>query len=170
VVGHGPLESYGFHALEALQCLVERRRGGEKGLAAVQCLSGAAVWEAAAAGAWDWSLLEAALAASGETPAGHPREIVPEPAVFLMEYRDGLRAAVCMLNGVARHFAFAARIGHFAYLLEKVQELVYTGRPPYPVERTLLTTGVLDRAMESRWRGGVRLETPELAVRYQVQA
>ena len=37
---HTRLDSYGFHALEALQCMVERRAGGETGIAAVQCLEG----------------------------------------------------------------------------------------------------------------------------------
>src|SRR2546422_887467 len=34
-VGFGPFEGYGFHALEGLQCMAERRRGGETGVRAV---------------------------------------------------------------------------------------------------------------------------------------
>ena len=42
VLGHfnpypNGLDSYGFHGLEALQCMVERRGGGETGIAAVRC-------------------------------------------------------------------------------------------------------------------------------------
>ena len=45
-IGHGGIESYGFHALETLQCMIERRIGGESGVVAVQCLEGEAVWQA----------------------------------------------------------------------------------------------------------------------------
>ena len=50
------LDSYGFHALEGLQCMVERRDGGESGIAAVQCLEGDAVWEAGERGLWSREL------------------------------------------------------------------------------------------------------------------
>ena len=42
----GSFEAYGFHTLETLQCMVERRRGGESGVVSVQCVEGDAVWEA----------------------------------------------------------------------------------------------------------------------------
>jgi hypothetical protein len=188
-----PLEAYGFHALEALQCVVERRAGGESGVAAVQCLTGEAMWQAGRQGRWDESLLEGALAVSERRAPGDPRQLAKEPAVFLLEYRDGLRAAVCILGGVTGQRAVAADVtppgstaperlafrfgeggqepyAHFAWQVEKIQDLICSGREPQPVERTLLTTGVLDRAMESHWRGGVRLETPELAVTYRVDS
>jgi hypothetical protein len=37
-IAHGPIECYGFHALEMLECMVERRAGGEPGVRSVQCL------------------------------------------------------------------------------------------------------------------------------------
>jgi len=37
-VGYGDIDAYGFHTLEVLQCMVERRRGAEKGISAVQLL------------------------------------------------------------------------------------------------------------------------------------
>jgi hypothetical protein len=99
VAGYGPLERYGIHMLEVLQSMVERRAGGETGVAAVQCLSGDAVWQAeargaAGAGQWDADLLDAALARVPDRPEGDRRALAREPHVFLLEYRDGLRAAV----------------------------------------------------------------------------
>lgn len=188
-VFHGPIESYGFHALETIQCMVERRRSGETGIAAVQCLEGAAVWEAAAAGHWSRELLEATLALTEPRPEGKPEEAVSQPALFLLEYRDGTRAAALLLNGYVREFVFAARLKgepqpvatrfylhggqpfpHFSHLVYRIEEMILTRRPSYPVERTLLTTGALAALMDSRFEGHRRLETPHLPVVYRVEA
>src|SRR5947199_1356081 len=45
MVGEGGSDAMDFHALEGLQCMVERRRGGETGVKAVQLLEGDAVWK-----------------------------------------------------------------------------------------------------------------------------
>ena len=43
-----------------------------------------------------------------------------------------------------------------------------TSKAPYPVERTMFTSGILDFALESRIQGYKQLDTPELAkVHYQ---
>src|SRR2546421_10321061 len=39
VAAYGPIEVYGFHALEALQVMMERRKGGETGVKAGTCLA-----------------------------------------------------------------------------------------------------------------------------------
>jgi hypothetical protein len=195
-VGWGPVEDYGFHALEVLQCMVERRgpasgHGRESGVAAVQCLTGPVVWQAADDGQWDGRLLDAALAPLVRRTPGDLRQLAAQPVLFRLEYLDGLHASAYLLHGVVREIGFAARItppgastvqtvaarwgahwyepyGHHAYVLERIHELVETGWAPRPIERTLLTTGILDRLMESRWRGGARLHTPELAITYRV--
>jgi hypothetical protein len=193
VVAYSEVESYGFHALETLQCMLERRKGGETGVRSVQCLSNEAVWKAGDEGQWDWSLLKAALArsehpaVSGATPA-QVRERSKEPEAFLIEYADGTRATVLMLSAFTEEFMFAGRLkgkpeplttlfwlqepkpfGHFARLSQAIEKMFLTGRPTYPVERTLLTTGILDRVMHSRHRKGARLASPELAIRYRAR-
>ena len=55
---------------------------------------------------------------------------------------------------------------NFSHLGHVLELFVQRGRPIYPVERTLLVTGILDAAMTSRHEDGRRLETPHLAVQY----
>ena len=56
MVGVGSSDAMDFHALEAMQCMVERRRGGETGVKNVQLLAGDAVWKAGRAGRWSTEL------------------------------------------------------------------------------------------------------------------
>ena len=185
-VGFHMIERYGYHALEALQCQVERRRGGETGVKSVQCLSGGAVWEAAEDGRWSRTLADHAARAIEGGPEKLSPSMFDDPHVFLIEYLDGLRAAVLMLgeNDYVKKNAYAARRGRsidaleyhidagpshavFGYLGLNIEEFFLTGRPPSPVERTYLTTGVLEAAMRSRGAGGVALETPHLSIAYE---
>jgi hypothetical protein len=187
VLGYGPLEGYGIHALEGLQCMVERRRGGETGVAAVQTVSGPAIWETAQSGRWSRPLFDAALAAVPPYRQGRPEDLLWEDAAwYLIEYRDGLKACLAMANGATAEWVFAGSLAdqtepavtwfraqewepfaHFSYLLKGIEEMIHTGRPSWPVERTLLTTGILHAAMRSLAAEGQRIETPELAIAYQ---
>jgi hypothetical protein len=196
VAGYGPIEVYGFHALETLHVMLERRKGGESGVKAVTCLSGKDVWKAGDAGRWSWDLLEAALSRSETVNPGDIRDNVGSVKVynyletpglaFLIEYGDGTRGTVLLLNGHVLDFTFAAKLRgeskpasclfhlppppgarFFDAQVANLEKFFETGKAPYPVERTLLTTGILDAVMRSHQRGGVRIETPELLeVRY----
>jgi hypothetical protein len=189
-IGYGGLESYGFHALESHQCLIERRRGGETGLAALQAVTGSEILAAEQAGRWSRELFEAALKTMPPLKRAKDKQDnwgdSPNSAAYLLEHRDGLKSAVIMASGLAAHFATAVKLkgrdqplatwfklqenkpfGHFAYLLHAIEHTVRTGKAAYPVERTLLTTGMLDRLMHSLAQAGQRFETPELNVAYQ---
>lgn len=205
VLAYGSVDIYDFHALETLQCMVERRRGGERGVVAVQALRGASVWKAMAAGSWqaggwDPGLFEACLCRShtlGQPETfshRHPtpeqmRSLVKEPVAYRIEYADGLKATMLLMNGLVGDFNFAVRIKgqseilstmfhlpptpnvvYSAALMSKAEEMFLTGKAPYPAERTLLTSGLVEAGMRSLSEGQKRLETPHLNVRYQVGA
>jgi hypothetical protein len=195
-LGYGPFEGYGFHALEGLQCMIERRRGAETGVKAVQCVQGQAMWKALDDGRWSKKLLDAML----PMVVAHAKEDIrtvssknDESGVFLIEYLDGFKAAVVLINGWIHEakddggaFLFAAQLkgqdkpvatkffmqqpdpfGHFIYLVKAIDAMMQTGHPPYPVERTLLTTGILDAVMISKSEKNRRVETPHLAIKYK---
>ena len=200
-VAMGGVDSYDFHALEVIQCMAERRRGGETGVKAVQALRGDAVWAAMekptwAAGGWDPTLFAACLARShtlAQPPNGshrYPtpaqmRAFVKDPVAYRIEYVDGLRATMFLLNGLVGDFTFAARLRgqaeplstlfhlpptpnvvYSAALMAQAERMFVTGKAPYPIERTLLTSGILAAALQSRGADGQRLATPHLAVKY----
>ena len=50
--------------------------------------------------------------------------------------------------------------------MSKAEELFVTGKPPYPIERTLLTTGLVEAGVRSLGEGQRRLETPHLSIKY----
>ncbi len=201
-VAFGAVDIYDFHALETIQCMAERRRGGETGVVAMQALRGPAVWEAMqagswAAGGWDPKLFEACLSrsqtlAQPETfshrypTAAQMREWVKQPVAYRFEYADGLKATMLMMNGLLEDFTFAARLAgqsqlistlfhlppnpnvvYSAALMSKVEEMFMTGKAPYPVERTLLTSGLVAAGLLSLASGQKRIETPHLSVRYR---
>lgn len=187
-VSYHSLDAYGFHALEMAQCLAERRAGAETGIASVRCLTGDAVWEAGRNGTFDRELLDAALSRLRRPlPDGRTVEAVArEPVLFVIDYRDGLRANILTLNGAVAEWAVAWREAdqrevesslfwtqearpyhHFAHLLSGIERMMHTGRPTWPAERTLLTSGALDALLISKREGGRRIETPYLNVAYR---
>ena len=104
--------------------MVERRAKAEQGVKAVTCLEGDAVWKAGDDGLWSWDLLEAALSRSPSLNVGdvrdNCRQFAPPPnrptfpkgpLAFLVEYRDGFKAAALLLNGHVDDTTFAARLG-----------------------------------------------------------
>lgn len=204
-VSEGDVDSYDFHALETIQCFVERRRGGETGVVRLQALKGDAVWEAMhggswASGGWDPSLLEACLCRSQQlTPAregfnhvyptpADMRRMVKAPVAYRFEYADGLKATMLLLNGLVSDITFAARLKgqaeplsalmllgadhdtqphNFDSLVWHIEQFMINRKSSIPVERTLLTTGLVAAGVESLWRKGQPIETPHLAIRYR---
>lgn len=187
----GPLEAYDFHALEVLQSMVESRRGGETGIAQVEFLEGDALWKAADQGRWSPALAEAAMTAElGRMPATLktvPGEGEQPTHGILLTYKDGLRATVLRIGNSSMRWNFACRLkgdpeirathfyvgpwqnrNLFKALSHAIQDCFREGRAPYPVERTLLVTGILDAAMRAR-RDKTALATPDLAIAYAPQ-
>jgi hypothetical protein len=181
-------EIYLFHALESLQCLFERRAGGETGVKSITCLGGDEVWRAGDAGRWNRKLLAAALARCPTANVGDMRENVREPMAAIIEYRDGTRASVLNLPEQTSDIAFAGTIAgrdepvatcfqlprapgarFFNPLVHHIEQFFATGRPPYPIQRTLLTSALCDLAMHSLHDGGKSLPM-DLDVRYQPPA
>ena len=200
-VGYGGVDSYDFHGLETAQCMSERRRGGEVGIASVHALRGAKLWEALATPDREPTrqLIVAALCRSHNLPVqgGYPtdrvtfewaRQTLPDTLAYFIQHRDGFRTT--LLLTAIRDFNYAGMrrdtgeivscqmylpmpgqsattADFFNPLARHIETLVLEQRAPYPVERTLLTSGMVIGGVESLHRGQVLVPTPEMEVRYQ---
>jgi hypothetical protein len=201
-VGYGGMTSYDFHGLETLQCMVERRKGGELGVEWIQTYRKENFWKAYEEGVWSKDLMRAALCRSSTLRSGDPtftstlptleqmKDMVKDPVAYNYRHRDGLMSTMILLNGMVRDFTFAAHIegqsrpfstqmylpmpdgrttlaSFFSPLVHNAEQMFLTGKAQYPIERTLLTSGLLIEGVASDKKGG-KLETPHLAaVQYQ---
>jgi len=199
-VCYGGVDSYDFHGLETIQCMVERRRGGETGVKSVTAYRGDAFWKACGEGVWPPDLMEAALCRSHMlTPAregfndilptlSDMKRLVKDPVAYRYEHTDGLKSTLLLMSGLVKDFNFAARLDtglfstqmylpmsdgrttlatFFSPLVNGMERMFLTGKPTYPVERTLLTTGLTEAGVKSLHAKGARMETPHLAFAYR---
>lgn len=193
----GPLEAYGFHALELMQSMVEFRHGGETGVREVQYLEKETLWRAAKEGLWSPQVAAEAMTAElgpehrlvkSLAQEGKVGNEVIDTSGILVRYRDGLNGmAMIVSRNSNTRWNFACRLegkekiaatalyggpwqnrGLFKALAHAIQHHMRTGVSPYPVERTLLTTGVLAAAMES-FAAKKAVATPELDFGYRAQ-
>ncbi len=121
-IAFGGVDSYDVHALEAIQCMVERRKGGETGVDWLQAYRGDNFWKAHEQGLWSPALFKAALCRSETLKSGREsftgvyptlqemKALARDPVAYHYQYKDGLRCTIILMNGLVQDFNFAAAI------------------------------------------------------------
>jgi hypothetical protein len=115
------------------------------------------------------------------------------PTGYFFEHLDGFQTSMFLLNGVVSDFNYAGLVrdsgeiiscqmylpmppavttlaDFFNPLVNHIEQMILGNAPPYPAERTLLTSGMTLFAVESLYRGQTVVSTPELKVAYQAPA
>jgi hypothetical protein len=118
------------------------------------------------------------------------KTLVKDPVAYQYEHLDGLKCTTLLMGGLVEDFNFAAYVegqpgvfstqtylpmppartslaNFFSPLVNNFERMYLTGKETYPVERTLLTTGLTAAGVESLFRQQTRYETPHLAIQYQ---
>lgn len=180
-----------FHCVDVLQSFADRRKGGETGVAAVQSIRGPETWQWTDRNPWAAKLLDA-IRTSFDLKPGHFQEMVRDPRVTIVEYRDGTKAAVYSARDVGWTYAgdiegrktpaIVSMLGwpgpysqyHAANAFQHwLVEMMLTRKEPYNAERLLLSTGIVSYNMESNWENGRyspigrRIETPFMNISYR---
>ena len=117
------------------------------------------------------------------------RTVFPEPVAYFIDHRDGFRTTMFLLAIQDFNYAGlradtgeviacqmhlpmpgsgATTADFFNPLVRYIEDMVIENRVPYPVQRTLLTSGMTLAAVESLHRGQIPVATPEMGVRYEV--
>ncbi|HQS50482.1 MAG: hypothetical protein B7X86_05755 [Sphingobacteriales bacterium 17-39-43] len=190
VIGGAGDEGGIFHAIDVLQCFVERRKGGESGVKSIQSIRGPEAWKWVERNPWAGKLLDS-VAKRFEFKPGYFQES-PGTNICVIEYNDGTKAAVIGGRGVGWTYAgeiagkndptIISMLGwagpYDQYHASNAQphwitEMMVTKKEPFNAERLLLSTGITNHYMESNWEGskysavGRRLETPALNIKYR---
>lgn len=210
-LGYGGIDSYDFHSLETIQCMAERRKGGETGVRWVEASKGRAVCDALDAGIIDLFLLQGCLSrsqsinqAQGKGKGGFCKRFPTlaeikdmvnakgEPYMLRFEYTDGVQGTMLLLSGLVNDFTFAAKLkdepaplstlmhldnwgGHgdhgdgpgsnvqySSILMSGAERMFLSGVAHVPIERTLLTGGLVEAGCQSLTLGK-RMPTPHLS-------
>jgi hypothetical protein len=117
------------------------------------------------------------------------KETFPDMLAYFIEHNDGFRTTLFLAR--IRDFNYAGMrsdngqivscqmylpmpthgsttADFFTPLVRHIETMVLENRVPYPVERTLLTSGMVIGGVDSLHRGQVPVATPEMAVAYRV--
>ena len=187
-VASTPYRAFAIHAAELLQGFLEQRGPQETGISSLREV-GLGYWSLPDRDRWGAKVLDA-LIASAKTRRARapvvPAGLGPETTVVLIQYVDGTRAVLAFIPRVFddKEFLLGAQYGdgsiatsglvlqgepfdHFGYLVHALVEFYTTGRPVVPIERTLLTTGLIVTGQRAREAGGP-VTSPPLTVSYQV--
>lgn len=126
---------------------------------------------------------------SGKITFDWAQKTFPNPTAYFIKHNDGFRTTMILTS--IRDFNYAGlrsdngeivstqmylpmpthgstTADFFHPLCRHIEDAVITGKVPYPIERTLLTSGMTLAGVESLHRGQVPIETPQMNVRYKV--
>ncbi|PYI89720.1 MAG: hypothetical protein DME26_00495 [Verrucomicrobia bacterium] len=115
------------------------------------------------------------------------------PVAYFIQHLDGFKTTLFILDELLQDFNYAGKAkgpgeiiscqmylpmppvrttlaDFFNPLVNNIERMIHEGAAPYPIERTLLTSGMVIFAVESLYRGQVPVETPELKVAYRASA
>lgn len=118
------------------------------------------------------------------------KKLARDPIGYFYEHNDGFRTAMFLMNGLVTDFtyaglrrdnnkivtcimflpmphAIASTANFFNPLVHHIEQTVARRKAPYPIERTLLTSGMTLFGVESLHQKEMLLQTPELSVRYK---
>lgn len=171
-----------LEALDGVFPLIDLRQNKQEGLRSLRSLRGDDVWRGGADGNWSWSLLTAALSRS-DTPQGDPVRdgrtqdlaglgLVPklahDPRGWAIQFDDGLKLTVLVLDGVVADYNCALALGdgrilstqlfrppkpaqhQFSRLAAVMEDFFRTGAAPWPVDRNMRTVELLEKLSDMK--------------------
>ena len=185
---YGALERYTYHTLEMMQSVAENRACGESGIKSIRSYRNDEALDRLMSD--EWAVIYRKLGRfinlrDVETFPYH----LKDPILFELDYVDGLKSGILFVDPLSENpeineFVSAYQVYeheepiclefwlqprkpyiHFGFLVLEIEKFLHTGRPPFPVERSLLTTGGVDACMRSLHEER-EIMTPELQVRY----